>query len=106
VSIALYTVFLLAFTLAGNFRWNITLSAIVRLFTYGSIAIALLILRKRNSGADAFRLPGGAALAVAAILFCVVLLVQAPLSNTTVVVATAAAAALNWALVRNRTAPA
>jgi basic amino acid/polyamine antiporter, APA family len=102
VSIALYTVFLLAFTLAGNFRWNITLSAIVRLFTYGSIAIALLILRKRNPKADAFRLPGGPALAIVAILFCVVLLVRAPLSNSTVVMATAAVAALNWALVRNR----
>jgi len=103
VSIALYTVFLLAFTLMGNFRWNITLSAILRLFTYGSIAIALLLLRKRNPGADAFRLPAGPVLAVAAILFCLVLLVRAPLSNTTVVVATAAAAALNWALVRKRT---
>jgi amino acid transporter len=104
VSIPLYTLFLLAFTLAGNFRWNITLSAIVRLFTYGSIAISLLILRKRNPGADAFRLPGGAVLAIVAILFCFVLLVRAPLSNTTLVVATAAAAALNWALVRKRTA--
>ncbi|HEX4379431.1 MAG TPA: APC family permease [Candidatus Acidoferrum sp.] len=102
VSIALYTVFLLAFTLAGNFRWNITLSAIVRLFTYGSIAIALLVLRKRNPGADAFRLPGGPVLAVVAILFCIVLLLHAPLSNSTVVAATAAAAALNWALVRKR----
>jgi amino acid transporter len=92
----------LAFTLAGNFRWNITLSAIVRLFTYGSIAIALLVLRKRNPGADAFRLPGGPVLAVVAILFCVVLLLHAPLSNSTVVAATAAAAALNWALVRKR----
>jgi len=103
VSIALYTLFLLAFTLAGNFRWNITLSAIVRLFMYASIAIALLILRKRNPGADAFRLPAGRVLAIVAILFCVVLLVRAPLSNSTVVVATAAVAASNWALVRKRT---
>jgi hypothetical protein len=41
-------------------------------------------------------------LAVVAILFCVVLLLHAPLSNSTVVAATAAAAALNWALVRKR----
>jgi APA family basic amino acid/polyamine antiporter len=102
VSILLYTVFLLAFTLGGNFRWNITLSAIVRLFTYSSIAIALLVLRKRNPGADAFRLPAGKVLAVAAILFCVVLLVRAPLSNSTVMLATAGLAALNWALVRKR----
>jgi APA family basic amino acid/polyamine antiporter len=106
VSIALYTAFLLAFTLSGNFRWNITLSAIVRLFAYGSIAVALLILRKRNPDADAFRLPGGRVLAIVAILFCVVLLVRAPLSNSTVVLATAAVAALNWALVRKRPATA
>jgi APA family basic amino acid/polyamine antiporter len=104
VSILLYTIFLLAFTLAGSFRWNITLSAIVRLFAYGSIAIALLILRKRKPEADAFRLPGGPALAIVAILFCVVLLLRAPLSNSTVVLATATAAALNWALVRKRPA--
>lgn len=104
VSIVLYTVFLLGFTLWGNFRWNITLSAIVRLFAYGAIAVALLILRKRSPDADAFRLPGGPVLAVVAILFCIVLLVRAPLSNSTVVMATAAAATLNWALVRNRPA--
>jgi amino acid transporter len=104
VSILVYTVFLLVFTLAGNFRWNITLSAIVRLFTYSSIAIALLILRKRNPNADAFRLPFGKTLAIVAILFCVVLLVRAPLSNSTVVLVTAAAAAINWAAVRNPSA--
>jgi amino acid transporter len=101
VSIVLYTVFLLAFTLAGNFRWNITLSAIARLFTYSSIAIALLVLRKRNPDADAFRLPAGKPLAIAAILFCVVLLARTPLSNSTVVLVTAALATVNWAIVRN-----
>jgi APA family basic amino acid/polyamine antiporter len=102
VSILLYTVFLLTFTLAGNFRWNITLSAIVRLFTYSSVAIALLVLRKRTPQADAFRLPAGKLLAVVATLFCIVLLFRAPLSNSTVVLATSALAAANWAMVRKR----
>jgi APA family basic amino acid/polyamine antiporter len=105
VSIVLYTVLLLAFTLAGNFRWNITLSAIARLFTYGSIAIALLVLRKRNSDADAFRLPAGKPLAVVSILFCVVLLTRTPLSNSTVVLVTAVLAAVNWAIARKTPAP-
>jgi amino acid transporter len=105
VSIILYTVFLLAFTLAGNFRWNITLSAIVRLFTYSSIAIALLILRKRNPQANAFRLPAGKPLAIAAILFCIILLARAPLSNSTVVLATSTLATVNWLMVRKRPAP-
>lgn len=76
ISILLYTTLLLAFTLVGNFRWNITLSAIVRLFTYSSVAIALLVLRKRTPDANAFRLPAGKALAIVAILFCVVLLAR------------------------------
>ena len=105
VSILLYTALLLAFTLAGNFRWNITLSAIVRLFTYSSVAIGLLVLRKRNPNANAFRLPGGKALAITAILFCAVLLARAPLSNSTVVLGTAILATLNWVVVKNTAAP-
>ena len=102
ISIVLYTALLLVFTLWGNFRWNITLSAIARLFTYSSVAVALLILRRRHPHADAFRVPAGNLLAVAAILFCVVLLVRAPLNNSWVVLATAALATLNWAAVRGR----
>ncbi len=104
VSILLYTALLLIFTLAGSFRWNITLSAIARLFTYSSIALALLVLRARAPRADAFRLPAGKLFAGIAILFCVVLLVRAPASNLWVVGVTAAIAALNWAAVRARAA--
>jgi basic amino acid/polyamine antiporter, APA family len=96
ISIALYTVLLLAFTLAGSFQWNITLSAIARLFTYSAVAIALLILRRRRPQADAFRLPAGKVLAILAILFCVALLARAPFSNSSVVIVTAALAAINW----------
>jgi APA family basic amino acid/polyamine antiporter len=100
ISILLYTILLMAFTLWGNFRWNITLSAIARLFTYSSVAIALLILRRKRPDAEAFRLPAGKVLAVLAILFCVVLLMRAPLSNSWAVLATAALAAINWAVVQ------
>jgi basic amino acid/polyamine antiporter, APA family len=102
VSILLYSVLLLVFTLWGNFRWNITLSAVARLFTYSSVAVALLILRRDRPHADAFRLRAGNLLAVVAIMFCVVLLVRAPLNNSWVVMATAALATLNWAAVRRR----
>jgi basic amino acid/polyamine antiporter, APA family len=102
VSILLYTLLLFAFTLWGNFRWNITLSAIARLFTYSSVALALPILRRRQPGASAFRLPAGKLLAVAAILFCIVLLFRAPLSNSWAVVVTIVLAATNWAAVVRR----
>lgn len=102
VSIALYTALLLAFTLAGNFQWNITLSALARLFTYGAIAVAMLLLRKRQPKAEAFRVPMGPAVAGAAMAFCVVLLVRMPMSNVPVVGATAGLAAVNWAVVRRK----
>ena len=108
ISILLYTALLLTFTLAGSFQWNITLSAIARLFTYSAVAIALLLLRRRRPQADAFRLPAGKVLAILAILFCVVLLVRAPFSNSSVVIIAAALAAMNWMTVeagqRKRTA--
>jgi amino acid transporter len=102
VSILLYTAMLLTFTLAGSFRWNIMLSAIARLFTYSSVAIAMLVLRKRKPDADAFRLPGGSVFAVLAIGFCLVLLVRTPLKSVPIVVATVALAAVNWMVVRGK----
>jgi len=101
ISILLYTSLLFAFTLWGNFRWNITLSAIARLFTYSSIAVALLQLRRRQPHANAFRLPAGKFMAVIAIVFCVVLFLRAPLSNSSAVVATIILAAINYAVVRS-----
>lgn len=101
VSILVYTVLLLVFTVAGNFRWNITLSAVARLLTYSSFAVALLVLRKQNPTADAFRLRGGFVIAILTISFCVVLFVQTPLSNLSVVLGVAVIATVNWWLVRN-----
>jgi APA family basic amino acid/polyamine antiporter len=100
VSIVVYTALLLTFTLGGNFRWNITLSAVARLLTYSSFAIALLVLRRKQPGADAFRLRAGPLIAILTLLFCAVLFTQTPMSNLSVVLGTIAIAALNWLLVR------
>ena len=98
VSIVLYTALFLAFALGGNFQWNVTLSAIARLFTYASVAVALVVLRRRNPRADAYRLPGGTVFAAIAILFCGALLLRAPLGDSWVVMLTASLAAANWFL--------
>lgn len=100
VSIVVYTALLLTFTLAGNFRWNITLSAVARLLTYASFAIALLVLRRKQPEADAFRLRAGTLIAILTLLFCAVLFTQTPMSNLWVVGVTVAIAATNWLLVR------
>ena len=102
VSILVFTALLLVFTLAGNFRWNATLSAIARLFTYGSVAVAVLVLRRKRPNADAFRLPAGRLFAALGVAFSAVLLLKTPRSNLKVVGATIAIATLNWVAVRRR----
>jgi amino acid transporter len=104
VSIIVYTILLLTFTVVGNFRWNITLSAVARLLTYASFAVALPVLRKKRPEADAFRLRGGPLIAILTLAFCVVLFMQTPLSNLSFVLAVIAIAALNWLLVRDNDA--
>jgi basic amino acid/polyamine antiporter, APA family len=106
VSIVVYTLLLLAFTLAGNFRWNITLSAVARLLTYSSLAIALLVLRRKQPATDAFRLRAGPLIAGLTLVFCIVLFIQTPMSNLSVVLATILIAAVNWLLVRKNVAKA
>ncbi len=104
VSILLFTALLLIFTLAGNFQWNVTLSAVARLFTYSAVAISLLVLRRKRPGADAFRLRMGPLIAGLAIAFCAVLLVRMPLNNIPVVGATMLLAAINWGIARRKAA--
>src|ERR1700736_5224417 len=102
VSIVAYTVLLLVFTVVGNFRWNITLSAVARLLTYSSFAVALLVLRKKHPEADAFRLRAGPLMAILTLAFCVVLFMQTPLSNLSIVLGVIIIAALNWLLGHNK----
>jgi APA family basic amino acid/polyamine antiporter len=104
LSILAYTLLLLIFALVGNFRWNITLSAVARLLTYASFAVALLVLRKKRPEADAFRLDGGRLIATLTLAFCAVLFMQTPISNLSIVLGVIVIAALNWLLVRKRDA--
>jgi amino acid transporter len=101
ISIVVYTILLLAFTVMGSFRWNITLSSVARLLTYASFAVALLVLRKSRPEADAFRLPGGTLIAILTLAFCVLLFLQTTLTNLSIVLGVIGIAALNWLLVRH-----
>lgn len=96
VSIVIFAVLLLVFSIAGDFRWNAMLSSVARLFVYGSVAAALPVLRKKHPQADAFRLPGGIAIAVLALLFTSVLVTRMHRGEFIVISATAALALVNW----------
>ena len=75
VSIYAFAVAGLAFGLAGGFAANATLSAIVRLVTYGMVCASLPVFRRRaGTEAARFRLPAGGLVSLLGIAFCLYLL--------------------------------
>ncbi len=103
VSIVLFALLLWGFAQFAGFTWNVTLSAITRIVYYAGICAAVPVLRRRQPGAAAFRVPGGPLLPVAGMAICGVLLTRVDFGQSVIVLATAAAALLNWALVRTNT---
>jgi len=96
VSIVSFAVLLVTFAVAGDFRWNATLSAISRLFIYASIAAALPVLRSKRPDADAFRMPGAMLFVVLAILFTAMLVTRIQASGLSVLATTFGVGLLNW----------
>jgi amino acid transporter len=101
VSIATFAVLVFALALFGSFAWNATLSAIVRLLTYGLTCVALLVFRRRaGAPAAGFRLPAATVVAPVAVGFCLWLLVTRPLDEKWVVAALVTAGAVLFAVRR------
>jgi APA family basic amino acid/polyamine antiporter len=96
LSILMYAATVWGLALAGNFAWNVTLSAVARLFYYGVVCAALIALRWKQPGATRFKVPGGPVLAVLGILMCVAMVGQVDLSQARILVVVVGAAALNW----------
>src|SRR5262249_43367034 len=96
VSIVSFAVLLVTFAVAGDFRWNASLSAISRLFIYPSIAAALPVLRSKRPDADAFRMPGAMLFVVLAILFTAMLVPRIQASGLLVLATTFGVGLLNW----------
>ncbi len=102
VSIVLFGVLVLVLAAYGDFTWNAILSAAARLFTYATACAALLRLRHTRPQADAFRVRGGVAVAIAGMVFCVVIALQMTAVHAFIIVLIAGIALLNWAAVRRR----
>ena len=96
LSILVYAVTVWGLAVQGNFEWNVTLSAIARLFYYGTVCAALIALRWKRPGPAPFRMPGGSLLAIVGILLCVVMATQVDLTQSWILAATVGAALLNW----------
>ena len=101
VSIAIFAVLLLIFSIAGDFPGNAMLSIVSRLFVYGSVAAALPVLRKKHPNADAFRLPGGVFVSALALLLSAVLVTRMHKGAFLVLAATAGLSLVNWLWARH-----
>ena len=103
-SILFFAILIWLFALIGSFSWNVTLSAVARLFYLGLVCAALPVLRKKQPGAAAFQLPGGPAFAVLGVAICIGLVAGVDISQSLIVAATFSIAFLNW-LLRRRATP-
>src|SRR5580704_14428204 len=86
---------------AGNFRWNVILSSVARLFVYGFTCAALPVLRRKYPRAHAYRLPVGNLFALLGVLFVVLLASRMSRREGMVILVTMAIAMVNWLWARN-----
>jgi len=100
VSILLFSSLALAVAVAGTFEGIATLSAIVRLLTYGLVCAALLVFRARSAAPPGFRVPGGWAVAPVAVLFCLWLLSTRTFAQAWILVGLVALGAALWLTAR------
>ena len=106
VSIAVFAGLLWVLAMAGGFRWNAVLSTVSRIFTYGAVCGALLMLRRKQPGQERFHLRGGPVFAAIGIAFCALVGSRIGRVELLILSATAAIAALNWWLARRRSSTA
>jgi len=101
-SIVAFALLLWAFSQFASFSWNVTLSAVARLFFYAAVCLAVPALRRMQPAAAALRLPGGVILPVLGVAICAVLLTRVDFSKSLILLATVGAACANWFVVRGR----
>jgi APA family basic amino acid/polyamine antiporter len=104
VSILVFAAMIWGLALIGDFKWNVTLSAVARLLYYGVGCAALPILRRKQpEDANAmFHLPGGNFFAVLGVILCAALVTRVDFGQSLILVVTIALAFVNWAVVARR----
>jgi basic amino acid/polyamine antiporter, APA family len=105
ISILAFAGLVWVFALIGEFKWNLTLSAVARLLYYGVSCAALPILRRKNADEAMFLLPAGNFFAALGVLLCIALATRVDFGQSLILIGTIALALLNWILVTRRTTP-
>lgn len=103
VSILAFAGLVWMFSLIGEFKWNVTLSAVARLLYYSVGCAALPVLRRKQPEGAMFHLPVGNLFAGMGVVLCLVLVTRVDFGQSLIVGGTIALAFLNWAVVRRST---
>ena len=99
VSVLVFAALVWGFALMGEFKWNVTLSAVARLLYYGVGCAALPVLRRKQPEGALFHLPSGNFFAVVGVILCAVLVTRVDFGQSLILAATIALALVNWAVV-------
>jgi amino acid transporter len=102
VAVWLFAAAVWALALYGSFEWNAMLSAVARLFVYGSTCAALLVLRRRDPEGARLRLPGGSVLAWLGMGLCALLVSRMGRAELVAIVAVAAIGLVHWLVATGR----
>ncbi len=105
VSIVVFAALVWLMGMAGNFRWNVVLSAVARLFAYGAVCAAMLVLRRKQPGEARFPLPAGPLFGVLGIAFALVLVSRMGRAELAIIAGTMVIAWLNWLWARKLSLP-
>lgn len=102
VSILVFAGFVWSLAEFGNFKWNVIISSVARLFVYILVCAALPVLRRKRPAASAFRVPAGDWVAFVGVALMLVLVSRMRMTEWSVILATMAIALTNWIWVRQR----
>jgi basic amino acid/polyamine antiporter, APA family len=104
VAIIIFALLLWGFSVAGSFDWNLFISAMSRLIYYGSVCVALPVLRHQRVGNAQFQLPMGNLIAVLAVVASLLLFPKLDKAGAMVLGVVAVLVAVNsvWAAHRER----
>jgi basic amino acid/polyamine antiporter, APA family len=105
ISILIFAGLVWGMATLGNFKWNVVLSSVARLFVYVLVCASIPILRRKNPNASAYRLPAGDSVAALGVIFMLVLVSRMRLGEWIVILVTMAIAFVNWLWARNRGLP-
>jgi len=102
ISILVYSLLVWGLAIYGSFLWNAVLSAVARMFTYGMVCAAVIVLRRKQPGAAEFRLPVAWVFVALGLAFCIVLVTRMGRGELIVVVTTGLLALANWLWARGK----